>query len=108
MVFMPMFMPITSEAATNTSQPKTAVFQWLALQRPMRAAMLFERFKGDIAWAPSKWGWPQTRSGGARPTQGRPAFRGAGFRTRDARAEARRRRAPRPSGMTPKEPGLLP
>ena len=34
---------------TNASQPKTAVFQWLALQRPMRAAMLFECFRGDIA-----------------------------------------------------------
>src|SRR5205823_9997453 len=56
MVFMPMFMPTASETTTNASQPKTAVFQWLALQRPMRAAMLFERFKGDIAWAPSEWG----------------------------------------------------
>src|SRR6266511_1170820 len=35
-------------ATTNTSQPKTAVFQWLALQRPMWAARLFERFRGDI------------------------------------------------------------
>ena len=35
-------------AATTTkaSQPKTAVFQWLALQRPMRAAMLFELLQG--------------------------------------------------------------
>ena len=36
---------------TNASQPNTAVFQWLALQRSMRAAMLFERFRGDI------WTW---------------------------------------------------
>src|SRR5580765_7500494 len=38
-------------STTSRSQPKTAVFQWLALQRPMRAAMLFERFRGDI------WTW---------------------------------------------------
>src|SRR3954466_5578253 len=48
MFFVPTFMPIASDAMTNASQPKTAVFQWLALQRPMRAAMLFERFMGDI------------------------------------------------------------
>jgi len=42
------------DAITNASQPKTAVFQWLALQRPMRAAMLFERFRGDmVGSAPS-------------------------------------------------------
>ena len=33
---------------TKASQPKTAVFQWLALQRPIRAAMLFDCFRGDI------------------------------------------------------------
>src|SRR5262245_26826498 len=36
---------------TNASQPNTAVFQWLALQRPMRAAMLLDFFKVDISWA---------------------------------------------------------
>ena len=44
---MPTALPITKDATTNASQPKTAVFQWLALQRPMRAAKLFECFRGD-------------------------------------------------------------
>src|SRR5436190_13603775 len=35
-------------ATRNTSQPKTALFQWLALQRPIRAARLFELLRGDI------------------------------------------------------------
>ena len=34
-------------ATTKASQPKTAVFQWFALQRPIRAAKLFECFSGD-------------------------------------------------------------
>ena len=48
MFLVPTKLPMKSAATTNASQPKTAVFQWLALQRPMRAAMLFERFRGDI------------------------------------------------------------
>src|SRR6476659_6104197 len=48
MFFVPTTPPMASEATTNASQPKTAVFQWLALQRPMRAAMLFDCFRGDI------------------------------------------------------------
>jgi hypothetical protein len=47
--FVPTMLPMRRAATTNASQPKTAVFQWLALQRPMRAAMLFERFRGDIS-----------------------------------------------------------
>src|SRR6478672_3550944 len=47
--FVPICMPTTSEATTKASQPKTAVFQWLALQRPIRAAMLLERLRGDMA-----------------------------------------------------------
>ena len=47
--FVPTCMPTANDTITNASQPKTAVFQWLALQRPMRAAMLFERFRGDIS-----------------------------------------------------------
>src|SRR6476660_7192923 len=42
-------MPMNRATATKASQPNTAVFQWLALQRPMRAAMLFELFRGDMA-----------------------------------------------------------
>ena len=38
-----------NEAMTNASQPNVAVFQWLALQRPMRAAMFLECFRGDMA-----------------------------------------------------------
>ena len=48
--FVPTALPITKDATTNASQPKTAVFQWLALQRPMRAAKLFECFRGDTVW----------------------------------------------------------
>src|SRR5205085_1434235 len=55
MFFVPTFMPSMNAAATNTSQPKTAVFQWLALQRPMRAAMLFERFRGDMPFSSFAW-----------------------------------------------------
>ena len=44
--FVPTRLPTASAATTNASQPKTAVFQWLALQRPMRAAMLFDCFRG--------------------------------------------------------------
>src|SRR5919198_4887813 len=55
-----MFLVVTcvltpNASTTNTSQPKTAVFQWLALQRPMRAAMLFERLRGDIAFRLLRW-----------------------------------------------------
>ena len=46
MFFVPMFVPRTTAAMTNASQPKTAVFQWLALQRPMRAARLFDFASG--------------------------------------------------------------
>src|SRR5438270_571862 len=82
MFLVPTCIPIATDATTNASQPKTAVFQWLALQRPMRAAMLFERFKGDICVGSFEWGWTEPRSDGSRPTQGRPAYRGAAFRTR--------------------------
>ena len=34
---------------TKASQPNMAVFQWLALQRPIRAAKFFECFRGDMA-----------------------------------------------------------
>ena len=55
MFFVPTLLPIMKAATANTSQPKTAIFQWLALQRPMRAAMLFERLRGDMCWsAPSR------------------------------------------------------
>jgi hypothetical protein len=44
---VPTALPMRNDAITNASQPKTAVFQWFALQRPILAAMLFERFRGD-------------------------------------------------------------
>src|SRR4051794_28439005 len=47
--FVPTACPTTSAAITKASQPKTAVFQWLALQRPIRAAMLLDFFNGDMA-----------------------------------------------------------
>ena len=48
MFFVPTCCPIIRATTTNASQPKTAVFQWPALQRPIRAAMLLERLRGDI------------------------------------------------------------
>src|SRR3954463_1899940 len=45
---VPIAVPIANDATTNASQPNTAVFQWFALQRPIRAAKLFECFSGDI------------------------------------------------------------
>ena len=42
--FVPTALPIMNATATNASQPKIAVFLWLALQRPIRAARLLERF----------------------------------------------------------------
>src|SRR5438874_5753291 len=50
MFFVPTCMPIANAATTNASQLNTAVFQWLALQRPMRAARLYERVEGDMAF----------------------------------------------------------
>ena len=38
--FVPTALPTANAATTSASQPKTAVFQWPALQRPMRAARL--------------------------------------------------------------------
>jgi hypothetical protein len=40
MFFVPTALPIATAATTNASRPNTAVFQWLALQRPIRAARL--------------------------------------------------------------------
>ena len=40
MVFVPTAPPIANAPTTIASQPKVAVFQWAALQRPMRAARL--------------------------------------------------------------------
>src|SRR6185312_11285002 len=45
---MPTAPPIAKAATTNASQPKIAVFRCFALQRPIRAAMLVLRFKGDM------------------------------------------------------------
>src|SRR5690242_16944774 len=42
-------MPAATASTTNASHPKIAFLRWFALQRPMRAAMLFERFRGDIS-----------------------------------------------------------
>ena len=41
---VPTALPIRNATAMNASQPKIAVFLWLALQRPIRAARLLERF----------------------------------------------------------------
>src|SRR5687768_17814247 len=47
---VPTALPMKTDAITKASQPKTAVFQWPALQRPMRAAKLLLCFNGDMAW----------------------------------------------------------
>src|SRR5262245_34260500 len=39
-VFVPTMPPSPKATTTRSSQPKVAVFQWFALQRPMRAARL--------------------------------------------------------------------
>src|SRR5262245_14985789 len=46
---VPIAWPIITAAITKASQPNTAVFQWLALHRPIRAAMLLDFFRGDMA-----------------------------------------------------------
>ena len=61
--FVPIMPPMPKATTTRSSQPKVAVFQWFALQRPMRAARLrvclllvvrdiaFSPFGGYAAWA---------------------------------------------------------
>ena len=39
--FIPIWSPRAKATTTSASQPKVAVFQWAALQRPMRAATLW-------------------------------------------------------------------
>src|SRR3954454_14259383 len=45
---VPRTPPIANAATTNASQPNVAVFQWLADQRPMRAAMCLDLPRDDI------------------------------------------------------------
>jgi hypothetical protein len=45
-VFVPTMPPIPKATTTMASQPNVAVFQWFALQRPMRAA----RLRGLRSW----------------------------------------------------------
>src|SRR5262245_39883364 len=71
MFFWPTASPIATDAITKASQPKTAVFQWLALQRPIRAAMLFDLRSGDIGF-PFAGSWVLDRN---LPAE---AFRGYG------------------------------
>jgi len=47
-----------NDPTTKASHPKTAVFQWFALQRPIRAAKLFEHGRSGV---------PQRSSGGVGP-----------------------------------------
>src|SRR5262249_54396340 len=67
-------IPTTRAAATKASQPKTAVFQWLALQRPILAARLFECFRGDISIS-FGLGWRARRNLAATPFRGCAAGR---------------------------------
>src|SRR5687767_13785557 len=60
--FVPTALPIAKDATTNASQPKTAVFQWLALHRPMRAAKLLECLRGDTV-SPLRGGLVREDSG---------------------------------------------
>src|SRR5262249_56245505 len=66
------------------SQPKTAVFQWPALQRPIRAARLSECLRGDISGSPISLGLeerPHHRRLGENPKCGHQASWGSAFRT---------------------------
>src|SRR5258705_6251114 len=49
MFFVPRTVPMASAVTTNASHPKVADFQWFALHRPMRAAMLRDGARGVIA-----------------------------------------------------------
>src|SRR3954469_7553140 len=42
-VFVPRLPPIMKAATTNASHPTIAILRWRALQRPARAAKVFER-----------------------------------------------------------------
>src|SRR3954454_4624556 len=80
--FVPTCIPTTSEARTKASQPKTAVFQWFALHRPMRAAMLLERMRGDMALLRVVLAFcHHVRIASFRPKCGQLASRGADART---------------------------
>ena len=97
--------PMTTEATTNASQPKTAVFQWFALHRPMRAAMLLLRFRGDMAAGSFRFvrgggacGWVVLRlpwRGTARNAASRPSEVWAAAPARRPVPAAGRRRASR-------------
>ena len=50
-VFMPTALPTTTDATTNASHPRMAVFLCLALQRPIRAAMFVLCFRGDMRFS---------------------------------------------------------
>src|SRR5262245_14012904 len=52
MVFVPARPPRTKARRTNASQPNVAVFQWSALQRPMRAAT-FLGLVADMIFLPN-------------------------------------------------------
>ena len=48
-LFVPTMPPSAKATTTKASQPNVAVFQWAALQRPMRAARLRLRLRGWCA-----------------------------------------------------------
>ena len=50
MVFVPTMPPSAKATTTKASQPNVAVFQWAALQRPMRAARLRLRWWKCASW----------------------------------------------------------
>src|SRR5438067_910448 len=52
-VFVPTWPPTANATTTSASQPKVAVFQWPALQRPMRAARFECCFSRDMLVPPS-------------------------------------------------------
>ena len=118
---VPIAPPITTAATTNASQPKIAVLRWRALQRPMRAAMLLLRFRGDMGisrcgwvgvsrlsprrakrgrddWCPAVWP-PTPREYGCRQAR-LVATRGAGARGADAGEATSTRAASQPMTTT--------
>src|SRR5439155_22106442 len=79
-------LPSAKATTTNASQPKTAVFQWSALQRPMRAARLFERLSGDIRDLLAVGWWQENRAGPGPRRCGGQVSTGAAGRTRRRRS----------------------
>src|SRR3954468_151972 len=105
MVFVPTMLPIANAATTNASQPNVAVFQWDALQRPIRAARCFDVPRGVIGLRlPFGRGRVQLPLPTPAVPWGKQACDGVGNRTPEVGVTAR----PRPSGIALVRPSSVP